>query len=210
MLATGLLVAAGTLLWLGRGAQQRYDGLFIPALFLFGVAPALTSPAGSALPLAVLPQRVRGVAASLTVVSRQLTGVIGLTLQSSLLAIVEWSTRNRLMSKASPEFTEEQQQSLHSLLFDHDRSPLLITVPPPLHSQIITTADEPFVSGFRAVLFATAALVLLTSTLVAVATRRRRRPNTDLGGTVLDAVFGPNTYTAIDELRTPLLVRIRV
>jgi predicted MFS family arabinose efflux permease len=166
LIAGGLAGAVVTLMWLSWGAEHRQTVLLVPALFLFGLARALTTPAASTLPMSVLPHRVHGVAASLSVAARQLSGVVGLAVLSSLLAAVQWTNRNHLLHSGG--YTARQQQAIDSLLFDHDHSPLLAAVPPALHPPIIAAADQAFISGLQAVLVATSALLLLIALVAAV------------------------------------------
>jgi EmrB/QacA subfamily drug resistance transporter len=172
LLVGGLLAGAGAMIWISRGTQLGHGLLLIPAFFIFSVATAFVYTPASTLTLAMLPEQFRGVAAGLTIEARQIGGVVGLAVLTSLLTAVEWNSRNRLFSRSDADFTVDQQGAIDSLLFEDNKSPLLAAVPPELHQGTIAAANTAFVDGLQTAMIAGAAFLALAALLAGLATRR--------------------------------------
>jgi EmrB/QacA subfamily drug resistance transporter len=173
----GLILGAAALAWLVWGAGRHQGVLLIPALFLFGLAPALVNTPASAVTISSLPGRVRGVAASLTVEARQIGGVLGLAFLNALVTAVEWHTRQSLLRGRYSGFSHQQRQAFDSLLFNGDNSVLLNKVPPGLHDQTVTAANTALTGGLQAALGCAAILLLIGAVLTLIGVRGRRAPS---------------------------------
>jgi len=172
----GLTLGAVALAWLVWGTGRLQGALLIPALTLFGVAPALVNTPASAVTIGSLPGRVRGVAASLTVEARQIGAVLGLAFLSAMVTAVERDTRQSLLRGPDAGFSHPQRQALDSLLFNGDNSVLLSKVPPALHGQTVAAARTIMVSGLQAALGCAAILLLAGAVLMLIGIRRRGAP----------------------------------
>jgi MFS family permease len=172
----GLTLGVVALAWLVWGTGRLQGALLIPALTLFGVAPALVYTPASAVTIGSLPGRVRGVAASLTVEARQIGAVLGLAFLSAMVTAVERDTRQSLLRGPDAGFSHPQRQALDSLLFNGDNSVLLSKVPPALHGQTVAAARTIMVSGLQAALGCAAILLLAGAVLMLIGVRRGGAP----------------------------------
>ena len=169
----GLMLGAAALAWLVWGTGRHQGALLIPALFLFGVAPALVNTPASAVTIGSLPGRVRGVAASLAVEARQIGAVLGLAFLSTMVTAVERDERRSLLQGPDAGFSHPQRQALDSLLFNGDNSVLLSKVPPALHGQTVAAARTIMVGGLQAALGCAAILLLTGALLMLIGVRGR-------------------------------------
>jgi EmrB/QacA subfamily drug resistance transporter len=172
LLVGGLLAGAGAMIWISRETGLGHGLLLVPPIFVFGVAKACVYVPASTLTLSVLPERARGVAAALTFEAREIGGVVGLAVLTALLTAMEWSSRDRLLSRSDVDFTVAQQEAIDSLLFEDERSPLLASMLPELRRRTVAAANEAFVDGLQGVLISGAAFLALTALLTALAMRR--------------------------------------
>jgi hypothetical protein len=160
------------MIWISRETDLGHGLLLVPPIFIFGVAKACVYVPASTLTLSVLPERARGVAAALTFEAREIGGVVGLAVLTALLTAMEWSSRDRLLSRSDVDFTVAQQEAIDSLLFEDERSPLLASMLPELRRRTVAAANEAFVDGLQGVLISGAAFLALTALLTALAMRR--------------------------------------
>jgi EmrB/QacA subfamily drug resistance transporter len=176
VMISGLILGAAALSWLVWGTGRHQGALLIPALFLFGLAPALVNTPASAVAISSLPGRVRGVAASLTVEARQIGGVLGLAFLSAAVTEVQWNTRQSLLRGRYAHFSHQQRQALDRLLFNGDNSVLLSKVPPALHGQTVAAARTAIVGGVQVALGCAAMLLLIGAVLTLIGVRGRGAP----------------------------------
>lgn len=179
LILTGLAVLGCCLLWLTYGVTHRHGTLLVPALLVFGLAPPLVYPAATALIMASVPASARGVAASLTVQSRQIGATLGLALLNALFTTAEWDERNELLASAAgdgDDFTPREQRALDTVLSrEEERKELLARLPGAAHERVGAAADSAFVAALDVSLLTLGGLVLLSAVLLALAGGLGRR-----------------------------------
>lgn len=172
LILTGLAVLGCCLLWLTYGVANRHGTLLVPALLVFGLAPPLVYPAATALIMASVPGSARGVAASLSVQSRQIGAAVGLALLNALFTTAEWDERDDLLASAAgdgDDFTPREQRALDTVLSrEEERQELLARLPGTAHERVGAAADSAFVTGLEVSLLTLGGLILVSAALLAL------------------------------------------
>lgn len=178
LIVTGLVLLGCCVLWLTYGVANRHSTLLVPALLVFGLAPPLVYPSATAMIMAAVPASARGVAASLSVQSRQIGATLGLALMNALFTTAEWRERNELLASTGGDgdvFSPREQRALDNVLSrEEQREELLARLPGTSHDRVRAAADSAFVAALEVGFLTLGGLVLLSAVLLALAAGLRR------------------------------------
>lgn len=170
----GLALLGACLIWLTYGVAHRHGALLVPALLAVGFAPPLVYTPATTLLLSAVPGTARGVAASLSVQSRQIGGTLGLALMNLLFTTVEWRERNGLLEESDAPLTAEEQSALDDALSqEHERDEVLARLPETSRGRVGDAADDAFVTALSVGFLVLGGLLLLAA-LTAAAVRLSR------------------------------------
>jgi EmrB/QacA subfamily drug resistance transporter len=174
LFAGSALAGAGFAAFAILDNHQSYFLIVLPGVLLLGIGMTLVvAPLTNAV-MSSVPQDQTGVASAVNNALSRLAGLLAVSLLSLLLVHgFRTSMGAQLQNSALPQEARDQMTANESRLHD---TPIPANLSPAQHSEATSLLDHAFLSGFRLVMFASAAAAWSGALIVAVLLRKHACP----------------------------------